>query len=281
MLLGSHLSIAGGLHNALIKARQYGFDAMAMFVRNQRQWRAGVLSDADVELFRRTRRELKIGPIVAHGSYLLNLAGSDEIRRKSIDAIVEDYCRCERLGMEYLVVHPGSNAVLAEGIRLIAEGLKEVFAACGRGSAKVLLGTTAGGGGSVGGRFENLAEVLRQLRPCKRVGVCLDTCHVFAAGYDIRTRDAYDAMGPPLEKQSRPANLLAIHLNDSKTEFNSHWDRHAHIGHGKLGLEVFRWLANDARFADVPMILETPKELDEHGRDWDEVNAEVMRGLIQ
>ncbi len=281
MLLGSHLSIAGGLHNALIKAAGHGFEAVAMFVRNQRQWRAAPLSDADAALFRRTRRELKIGPIVAHGSYLLNLAGNDEVRPKSIEAIVEDYGRCRRLGVEHLVIHPGSNAVQDEGVRMIADGLAEVLAACGRGRTKILLETTAGGGGSIGGRFENLAAVLRRVRPGRRVGVCLDTCHVFAAGYEIRTREAYDDMWRRFDEIIGLENLLAIHLNDSKSEFGSHWDRHEHIGRGKIGLEPFRWLANDERFANIPMILETPKDLDDDGRDWDEVNAEVLRGLVQ
>lgn len=280
MLLGSHLSIAGGLHNALVRAAGYGFEAMAMFVRNQRQWRASPLSEQDVAVFRRTRQELKIGPIVAHGSYLLNLAGSEEVRGKSIEAMVEDFGRCRRLGVEYLVIHPGSNAVMEEGVRRIVDGLAAVLAACGRGRAKILLETTAGGGGSIGGRFENIAGVLRRLGS-PRVGVCLDTCHVFAAGYEIRTREAYDDLWRRFDEAIGLENLRAIHLNDSKGEFGSHWDRHEHIGHGKIGLEPFRWLANDERFAGIPMILETPKDLDEQGRDWDEVNAEVMRGMVE
>ncbi len=280
MLLGSHLSIAGGLHRALEAADDYGFDCVAMFVRNQRQWRAGPLSDEAIATFVEVRRRLRIAPVVAHGSYLVNLAGKADVRRKSITAMRDELDRCERLGIEYLVFHPGSRENADEGIGLIAEALNEIVADR-TGLTKILLETTAGQGNYIGHTFEQLAAILERLERPKRFGVCLDTCHIFAAGYDIRTPHAYRKTMDEFDRTIGLERLLAVHLNDSVRGLGSRVDRHAHIGLGEIGLTGFAEIVNDQRLANLPMILETPKGADETGRDWDEINTAALRELIR
>ena len=281
MLLGSHLSIGGGMYRALEAAERYGFGTVAVFVRNQVQWRPTPLREETVRRFRATRKRLGIGPVVAHGSYLVNLAGHYAIRRKSITAMTRDLDRCGRLGIEYLVFHPGSRPNAEEGVDLIASALNEIVAAGAHRRPKILLETTAGQGNCIGHTFEQLAAILSRLNRPKRFGVCLDTCHVFAAGYDIRTPGAYRRTMNAFDETVGLDRLLAIHLNDSRRELGSRVDRHAHIGAGEIGLGGFANIVNDARLADAPMILETPKGLDEAGRDWDTVNASVLRHLVR
>jgi len=280
MLLGSHLSIKDGLHNALLAAGRLGLRTVGMFVRNQVQWRVPPLSDEAVATFRRTRRRLGISPIVAHGSYLVNLAGEPEVRRKSLDATVADLERCGRLGIEYLVLHPGSRADADEGVRLIARAIDEAFARLTCRRPKLLLETTAGMGNAIGHTFEQLAAVLARLRRSRRVGVCLDACHVFAAGYDLRTAAAYRRTMDAFDDTIGLERLRAIHLSDSRHGLGSRRDRHQHIGHGKIGRRGFRQIVNDPRLADVPMILETPREKTADGRDWDVVNVETLCKLV-
>ena len=281
MLLGSHLSIVGGVDRALIAAGRYGFRTVGLFVRNQLQWRVPPLSDETVTAFRRTRRRLGIGPVVAHGSYLVNLAGRYALRRKSIAATLADLTACGRLGIEYLVLHPGSRPNAEEGVRLIAEAIDEIFARLPRRRCKLLLETTAGAGNGLGGTFEQLAAILGRLRRPGRVGVCLDTCHVFAAGYDLRTAAAYRETMTHFDRTVGLERLRAIHLNDSLGALGSRRDRHEHVGRGKIGLRGFGHVVNDPRLADIPMILETPKGKDRRGRDWDDVNAETIRKLVR
>jgi len=280
MLLGSHLSISGGLHRAIEAAGGYGFDCVAMFVRNQRQWRLSPLRDEAIATFVEVRSRLRIAPVVAHGSYLVNLAGKDDVRRKSITAMTDELDRCERLGIEYLVFHPGSHEDAAEGIALIAKALNEIVTDR-TGPTKVLLETTAGQGNYIGHTFEQLADILERVEVSERFGVCLDTCHIFAAGYDIRTPSDYSKTIAEFDKVIGLEKLFAIHLNDSVRDLGSRVDRHAHIGLGKIGLNAFAEIVNDNRLANLPMILETPKGADESGRDWDELNATALRGLIR
>jgi len=286
MILGAHLSIAGGLHRALDKAAGYGFECVGIFVRNQVQWRRPPLREDAVAVFRRRRRELGIAPIVAHGSYLVNLAGRASVRRKSITAVREDLRRCDRLGAEYLVLHPGSREDVECGIALIAAALNEIVAArrpagCKGPPPRVLLETTAGQGNGIARTFEQIASILSLLKRPERFGVCLDTCHVFAAGYDIRTPVACRKTLDAFDRIIGLDRLLAIHLNDSLGRLGSRIDRHAHIGCGAIGLKGFAALVNDKRLSNVPMILETPKGKDKAGRDWDELNARTIRRLLR
>jgi len=281
MLLGSHRSIKDGLHNALLAAGRLGFRTAGLFVRNQVQWRVPPLGDEAAATFRRTRRRLGISPVVAHGSYLVNLAGDEPVRSRSIEATAADLERCGRLGIEYLVLHPGSREDADEGVRLIAEAVNDILARVRARRPRLLLETTAGMGRCIGHTFEQLAAILARTRRPGRVGVCLDTCHVFAAGYDLRTPAAYRRTMEHFGRVVGFERLRAIHLNDSIGGLGSRLDRHEHIGHGRIGRRGFANFVNDPRLADVPMILETPKKKDEHGRDWDEVNAEVLRGLVR
>jgi len=281
MLIGTHLSIAGGLYKALELARSYRFQTCAMFLRNQRQWKSPPLTDEQVELFRDARSRWPVSPIVAHGSYLLNLAGGADIRRKSIEAMIDDIGRCERLGIEYLVIHPGSNADAVAGVVLVASGLNAAMAEYPQCRTKVLLETTAGAGNVLGGTFEQIAEMLSLVNRPGRYGVCLDTCHVFAAGYDIKTPGGYASTMAEFDRVIGMKRLKAIHANDSLRERGCRIDRHAHIGHGQIGLVGFRNFMRDARLAKIPMILETPKGLDSRGRDYDRLNAAKLRRLAR
>jgi deoxyribonuclease-4 len=281
MILGSHLSIVGGAHRAVERAAAHGFQTVGLFVRNQRQWRAAPLGEAAVTAFRRARRRLGIAPVVAHGSYLVNLAGREPVRRRGLAATRDELDRCGRLGIEYLVIHPGSHPDPAAGVARIAEALNAAVGACAHRRPTVLLETTAGAGHTLGWRFEQLAAMLARLRPPGRFGVCLDTCHVFAAGYDLRSPRAYRRTMDAFDDLVGLRRLRAVHLNDSVHELGSRRDRHAHIGHGRIGRRGLARLVNDPRLAEVPMILETPKQAHPHGRSWDEVNAEVIRGLLR
>ncbi len=295
MLLGCHLSIAGGLHNVLLLARRYGIPTVAMFVRNQRRWRAPALTDEQVVLFRRTRAELGICPVVAHGSYLVNLAGQGLVRRASQRAMAEELGRCIRLGIDYLVIHPGSCIRTNVGIRRVVESLNRIMAkqeaagltarapsAAEHGPdvpTKVLLECTAGQGASLGGTFEQLAQMLSGLEPAARFGVCLDTCHLFAMGYDIRTPEAYLRTMEEFDRVVGLRRLHVVHLNDSMRELGSRVDRHAHIGKGQIGPAGIANFVNDRRLASIPKILETPHGLSPEGKDLDEMNLSVVRGL--
>ncbi len=268
------------MHKALTCAADYGFEAVAMFLRNQTQWKAKGLGDDVVEQFLAARSVTGIKAVVAHGSYLVNLAGRAEVRDKSIPAMIEDVSRCERLGVEYLVFHPGSNPDQAAGVKLIAEALDEIIDSAAPANCRILLETTAGQGNCIGHRFEQLAEIMDRCKSREHLGVCLDTCHVFAAGYDLRSAEAYEQTMAELQHYIGFTNLCAIHLNDSKRPLAARVDRHEHIGRGEIGRKAFGHIAGDVRLKDLPMILETPKGTDERtGRDWDRINAEIMRRL--
>lgn len=284
MRLGSHLSTAGGLHNALQAAADLGLSALALFVRPHLRWQARGLDEARAGQFVALRERLGIAPVVAHGSYLVNLAATGPLRGQSVGAVADELGRCQRLGIECLVYHPGAAADESAGLARVADALGEALDACpapaGGGGTRVLLETTAGQGHCLGWRFEQLAEILHRLARPERTGVCLDTCHVFAAGYDLRTPETYEALWQRFHAVLGLETLHAIHLNDSKKPFASRLDRHEHIGAGQLGLEAFRLLVNDPRLAEVPLILETPKGKAPDGKDLDTVNAEKLRSLL-
>ena len=260
------MSIAGGLDRAPLRGRQVGCDTIQVFTKSNRQWRAKRLSDREVQAFRANLKATGIGPVVAHTCYLVNLAAArPSLWKKSVAAFREEMDRAGRLGIPYLVTHPGSHAGAgeAEGIRRVGEALNVLHAALPRhGGVQILLETTAGQGSSLGYRFEQLAAILDRVERADRVGICLDTCHVFAAGYDIRTTDGYRKTMRELDACLGLHRLKAIHLNDSLQGLGSRVDRHAHIGDGRMGLEPFRCLVNDPALRGIPMILETPKDDD-------------------
>jgi deoxyribonuclease-4 len=263
--LGSHMSIAGGLDRAPLRGKQVGCDTIQVFTKSNRQWRAKRISDQEVEAFKANLAATGIGPVVAHDCYLVNLAAPRRaVWKKSVAAFRVELERAERLGIPYLVAHPGSHAGAgeAEGMRRVAEALNVQHAALPGARVRILLETTAGQGSSLGYRFEQLAAILAGVDQADRVGICLDTCHVFAAGYDIRTPDGYRKTVEDLDACLGLERLQAIHLNDSKGGLGSRVDRHEHIGEGRLGLAPFRRLLNDPALRGVPMILETPKDDD-------------------
>ena len=260
--LGAHMSIRGGLPRAVDRAVASGCAALQIFTKSAGQWRARPLPPEEVPAFRRRVRETAIRPVVAHNSYLINVAASDRtLRRRSIDALVEELDRAEALGLDGLVMHPGSYTSGSEagGLRLIADAIAAVFAARPDGKTRLLLEHTAGQGTNLGHRFEHLAAIIDALGGTPRVGVCLDTCHLLTAGYDLCSREGYEETFRQFGRLVGFSRLKAFHLNDSKKPCASRVDRHEHIGKGCIGLEPFRWLLNDARFARLPMLLETPK----------------------
>ena len=281
MNLGSHLSISGGLYKALEGADAYNFSSVAIFVRNQVQWKVKPLDDKDILRFKETREKLKIKNVVAHASYLINLAGKEEVREKSIPGMITDVERCHQLGIESLVLHPGSNPDLEKGIDMIAAGLNDIADKTKDCQTKILLETTAGQGKCIGHRFEHIAAILDKVNTPNRFGVCLDTCHIFAAGYDLRTPKAYNATMKEFEETIGFKNLVAVHLNDSKKDLGTRVDRHEHLGHGFLGKESFVNLANDKRFMEIPLIMETPKDKAENSEDWDDINSKFFYNLCK
>lgn len=281
-LFGAHMSIAGGCHNAVAAARAHDCHALQLFTKNSNQWSARELTDDDVAAFRKALRGSGVRRTAAHDSYLINLASPDEaLYRRSLDAFTDEVRRAERLGLDYLVTHPGAHLDSGEdaGLARVAAALDEVHARCTGFRVKVLLETTAGQGSSLGHRFEHLARVLALVADPGRLGVCLDTCHVFAAGYALAPEAEYRATLREFDRVIGLRRLLAFHVNDSLKPFGSRVDRHAAIGKGHLGLEPFRLLVNDPRFRSRPMILETPKE-DDDGNDLDAVNLATLRGLV-
>lgn len=279
---GAHLSIAGGLHRAAAEALRCGFDTVQVFVKNQRQWRAAPLDPRDVAQWCARCATPGFGPPVAHASYLINLASPrPRLAERSQRAFAEELRRCDTLGIPYLVVHPGSatDGDLTGGLARVARRLNRILAERRDAPAIPVLETTAGSGHTLGRTFAELAEIIHQLHDPSRVGVCVDTCHIFAAGYDLRRPEQYDCLVAEIERTVGVERVCCWHLNDSVGPRASHRDRHAHLGHGHLGLRGFRHLLADDRFRGVPMILETPKGTDERGRDWDLVNLAKLRRL--
>jgi deoxyribonuclease-4 len=261
MLLGAHESISGAYTTAVGDALEDGCECIQIFTKNQTQWKEPAVDEEKVLAFKAAREKAGIGPVLAHDSYLVNLASDNlETRRKSVEALLREMERCERLGLEFLVMHPGAHMGRGEGegLELVAAGLGEVLAAFGKARARILLETTAGQGSSLGCRFEHFAWLLKNTRGGKNLGVCFDTAHVFAAGYDIKSADGYEKTFADFDRIVGLERLLAFHLNDSKKDLATRVDRHEHIGQGKIGRETFRRLLRDSRFGSHPGILETP-----------------------
>jgi deoxyribonuclease IV len=281
-LFGAHMSIAGGCHNALLTAQAYGCASVQLFTKNANQWNARDLTADEISLFRHTLRQTRLRFPMAHDSYLINLASPDEsLYRRSIEAFVNEMNRAEQLRLRYVVMHPGAHIESGEdaGLLRVAAALDEVHARCANHRVRILIETTAGQGSTLGHRFEHLARILSLVAAPERLGICFDTCHVFAAGYALSPLSEYQATMRAFQKTVGLKRIKAFHVNDSLREQGSRVDRHAHIGRGKMGLEPFRHLVRDPQFRNRPMILETPKE--DGDTDMDAVNLAVLHGLAE
>jgi deoxyribonuclease-4 len=260
--IGAHMSVAGGVSKAVERAVVHGCEALQIFTKNASQWRGKPLDPAEIKLFRRRIEETGIKPVVSHASYLINLATTFPVlREQSIAAFVDEIDRAEALGLLGVVIHPGTCTAGPddEALRLIADAIRVAFKARPRAKTMVLLEHTAGQGRTLGHRFEHLATVITHLRGSKRVGVCLDTCHLVASGYDITTEAGYRDTFDQFDRIVGIERLKVFHGNDSKRPCGSRVDRHEHIGDGCIGLEPFRRLLHDPRFKGLPILIETEK----------------------
>lgn len=280
-MLGAHMSIAGGVDQAIDRGRLVGCDVIQIFTKSSRQWAAKPYIKDEVDAFRRKQRELAIRTVIAHDSYLLNLgAPVDALRKKSVAAFIDELHRCEALGIPYLIAHPGAHVGSGEavGIKTIARSLDEAHRATKGLSVKVTLEITAGQGSTLGHRFDQIRQIIDATNESDRVRVCFDTQHAFAAGYDLRTDEGYDRTFAEFDEMIGLDRLAAFHLNDSKKELGCRVDRHEQIGQGQLGLDCFRRLMNDRRFWGIPMCLETPKSEDCH----EDIEAlKLLRGMVR
>lgn len=278
------MSVAGGLHNAFDIAAAAGCDCLQVFVKNQRQWAARPLRDEEIAAWHAARQRTAIGPVVAHASYLINLASPDAaVWRRSLDAYVDELQRCEPLGIVGLVVHPGAHlgAGPAAGCERVATALREILDRLGAARVRPLLEITAGQGSCLGHRFEELRDMIAGANGDQRIGVCFDTCHALAAGYRFDDDASYAATLAEFDRVIGLGRLACFHLNDSEKPLGSRVDRHARIGGGHVGRGAFERLVNDARLAHLPMILETPKGTDERGRDLDRLNLALLRKMVR
>ena len=272
MRIGAHESIAGGLHLAFARAEEHGGESLQIFTKSGRQWAAKPIAADDARLFR-AEAERTGFPVIAHASYLLNLAApAGDVRTKSLNAFRDELERCELLGIPWLVIHPGAHPDEDEGIQGVIEGVRQALAETKGQRAGVCFEITAGQGSCLGHRFEHLARMLEGVATPERTGVCLDTCHLYAAGYDIATDEGYQDAVTMFSKVVGMDQLRALHLNDAKKGLGCRVDRHDHIGAGTLGESVFARLLTDRRWPDVPAVLETPPG------HWDEEIA-LLKGL--
>ena len=279
-LLGAHVSVAGGLATAFERGAEIGCRSLQIFVKNASQWRGKPLEPAAVEAFRAGHRKAGEPPLVAHAAYLINLCATDpRILERSRDALADELERCDRLGVPGLVVHPGAHLGAGEeaGLTAIAGSLDRIHRSLPDVRSRVLLELTAGQGTVLGYRLEQLAAIRERVRDGERIGFCLDTCHAFAAGYDLRTPAAVEGFLDEVERVLGLDAVACLHLNDSVGGLGSRRDRHANIGAGEIGRAGFRRLLEEPRLARAPMVLETPLGEDERGHARD---LETLRGLV-
>lgn len=275
MLLGVHCSISGGVENACIEAERLGIDAIQIFTKNQRQWKDRIFSLEEGNCFKEKMKSSKVIQGFSHATYLINPASTDEgVHKNSLLALKSEMVRCHELGLTFSVLHPGANKGLSEleSIKRIADSLKHVLDETKDIKVEIALENTAGQGASIGWKIEQLKQI-KDIVQSERIGFCIDTCHAFAAGYDIRTQTGCDDFFALLEKNLGIDNILAFHFNDSKGDLGSRIDRHENIGKGKIGLEPFQYVLN--KFQNIPKVLETPKE-----NNMDEENLKLLRSLV-
>jgi deoxyribonuclease-4 len=281
LLIGAHMSISGGVFNAFQHGEEVGCATIQIFTKNSNQWKAKELTSEDARKFRESQKKTGISPVVGHNAYLINLASpKKDVYDLSMEAMLVELERAELLGLPYLVIHPGAHLESGEkeGVRKIAKSVDKLHQKTKGFKVKICLETTAGQGSTLGYRFEQLAEIIDRVKESDRLGVCYDTCHSFAAGYDIRTKKAYELTFKLFEQHIGVQHLKVIHLNDSLKDLDSRVDRHQHIGKGKIGLEGFRLIMNDKRWEKIPKILETPKE---GGTAKDIENLKLLRKLVK
>ena len=275
-LIGAHISVAGGLHKAYQRADAVGCESMQIFTRNQRQWLNKPLSFQEIEDFYRASKESSVKKVVSHASYLINLAGNDETREKSEEALIKELERCNDLSISDVILHPGFavNGTGEEALRQVSGSLLKVLDVTSDIKVRILLETMAGQGSVLGGDIAQFSGLLDLVEDHPRIGFCVDICHVFAAGYEVRTHESYNRLTSILQKHVGLERIHCWHLSDSKMEKGSKKDRHQHLGEGTIGLNPFSMLVNDPRFEDIPAILETPKE-----GTGDEGNLALLRKL--
>ena len=281
MRLGAHMSIAGGVDKAVERGASIGCETIQIFVKSPNRWAPRKLPPDEIERFRERQEQTGIRPIFAHDSYLVNVGSPDDaLWEKSLASLLEEVGHSEALGLPYLVMHPGAHmdAGVEAGLDRVARAIDVVHERTPGYRVRILLETTAGAGTVLGRRFEELRGIIDRVKEPGRLAVCFDTCHVFASGYDLRTPEAYEQTMRELERIIGRNRVLAFHLNDSRGGLGSHIDRHENIGEGQLGLDAFRWLLNDPRWADRPMVIETEKSEDMHE---DVENLRRLRSLIE
>lgn len=281
MKLGAHMPISGGVWHALVRGRRIGCECVQLFLKNNVQWSAKPYPAQTIARFKLEREQGRFAHVFAHAGYLINLAGRASPKRdRSIQALIQEIELAAALQLPFLIMHPGAHLGLGEqvGVNQVARGLDEALGATRHLSVRIALETTAGQGTCIGYKLEHLADVFDKVARPDRLALCIDTAHVFAAGYDIRTQKGWDNVIRQVDSLFRLERLVAIHLNDSKAKLGTRVDRHAHIGQGALGKRTFRHIVNDPRFTDHPGCIETPKSKDLRA---DIQNLTVLRSLIE
>lgn len=277
MLLGAHMSIAGGVYNAFLEGEKVGCTTIQIFTKSSNQWRAKELGEDELVRYHAEQKRTGISPVIAHDSYLINLGSPNpDLLKKSREAFLVEMLRCDKMSIPYLVTHPGAHMEQSEedGLKTIAASLDWLYENSDNLKAKVALESTAGQGTSLGHSFEQLARMIELCAHPDRIRVCVDTCHMFAAGYDISTPETYEKTFSEFDRIIGLKRLVAIHLNDSKKGLGSRVDRHEHIGKGTIGEKPFGFIMKDKRFENIPKILETPKE-----NEMDKINLGILRRL--
>ena len=282
IFLGAHFSIAGGLHKAVFTASEYGCTALQVFTKNASTWKERTLSSHDIEQFDVARKQSGVKSICSHTSYLINLASPERNKyERSVKALEHELVRSTQLSIPYVIMHPGAHMGSGKdkGLHRIAGGINKVFDHVPEATCQLVLETTAGQGSNLGHTFEQLAHISDMVEAKEKIGFCLDTCHVFAAGYDLRTKTAYQETMQALDRVIGLDRLCVIHLNDAKKGLGSRIDRHEHIGEGAIGIDAFSFILNDPQLKGLPKILETPKK--EGPIDYDRMNLNRLRSLIR